>query len=382
METTKTTQNNSKIQTHSTLPKKKHLKTNTFTPNTNQISIKKQNLSCINCFQTSAFLKPTDCCSALICKKCEQALNREKCPSCRKYLQTSNLKSTTEKFIMQSYSNCLCCAESDTLEKIIAHIIFNHMQKEEDVLNVIKDDFFLDIFFEKFLTQEAEKKFLFHDHMMKLVPKLNASDCRGGSFYKFPKCEIVKNNCAPVNETINNAKNKINNNNGPVAVAEEIQSDFLLDVFDNNFFSDFDIEIPIKNKKESNFNNINKDNYANNFLNKFYKNAEDKIIFENAKQFFRSFFYYYCESCDYFICNECQNIKKIVYKSKPHQHDLILIKRNTGWGCDARHIGGCKSRGPGYWDSAGKTRFRCSPCDYDLCEKCMEFYMDYQVAIE
>jgi len=66
------------------------------------------------------------------------------------------------------------------------------------------------------------------------------------------------------------------------------------------------------------------------------------------------------------------------YKVNVHVHVLKHIKKD-GWVCNGMRItGGCKSKFTpykGFEQTKGKRRFRCSDCDYDLCEKCVEAYL-------
>jgi len=66
------------------------------------------------------------------------------------------------------------------------------------------------------------------------------------------------------------------------------------------------------------------------------------------------------------------------YKVSVHKHFLKHIKKD-GWVCNGMSIpGGCKSKFTeyrGFEQTKGQRRFRCSDCDYDLCEKCVEAYL-------
>ena len=70
------------------------------------------------------------------------------------------------------------------------------------------------------------------------------------------------------------------------------------------------------------------------------------------------------------------------YKSLIHVHPLEYKGiRKTGWACNARHIGegGCKSGITGFYQTFEMDNFRCDNCDFDLCLKCMLFYLDKEV---
>jgi len=66
------------------------------------------------------------------------------------------------------------------------------------------------------------------------------------------------------------------------------------------------------------------------------------------------------------------------YKVSVHEHLLKYVEKD-GWICNGMSIpGGCKSKftpSGGFGQTKGKPRFRCSDCDYDLCEKCVEAYL-------
>jgi len=58
-----------------------------------------------------------------------------------------------------------------------------------------------------------------------------------------------------------------------------------------------------------------------------------------------------------------------------HQHKLNFTNRDNGWACDGRNLpSGCKSGCTGFNQLHGQDRYRCEPCDYDLCSKCMKAY--------
>jgi len=65
------------------------------------------------------------------------------------------------------------------------------------------------------------------------------------------------------------------------------------------------------------------------------------------------------------------------YNTSVHSHSLTYIKKK-GWACNKVSIsGGCKSNfTPGkFIQTEDEPRFRCSDCDYDLCQKCVEAYL-------
>lgn len=67
------------------------------------------------------------------------------------------------------------------------------------------------------------------------------------------------------------------------------------------------------------------------------------------------------------------------YKASVHQHFLTFLgtERDNGWSCDGRNsFGGCKSGFVGFGQTKGVKRFRCNQCDFDLCLKCMNAYLE------
>ena len=93
---------------------------------------------------------------------------------------------------------------------------------------------------------------------------------------------------------------------------------------------------------------------------------------ENSKK--KVIFVYECELCAVFFCMNCANIKpnNSPFFTNLHAHPLLWVDRDNGWSCDGRkEIGGCKSSYQMY-GSSGAVRFRCTECDYDLCEKCLQ----------
>eukprot|EP01126_Amoeba_proteus_P062028 TRINITY_DN8381_c0_g1_i14.p1 TRINITY_DN8381_c0_g1~~TRINITY_DN8381_c0_g1_i14.p1 ORF type:complete len:761 (-),score=90.56 TRINITY_DN8381_c0_g1_i14:158-2440(-) len=78
---------------------------------------------------------------------------------------------------------------------------------------------------------------------------------------------------------------------------------------------------------------------------------------------------YRCDTCDFDLCDKC--IESVHHPCHPHS-----LKRNNmdnGWACDGRNLpGGCKRGITGFNQTKGVPRFRCTDCDFDLCDKCTE----------
>ena len=58
-----------------------------------------------------------------------------------------------------------------------------------------------------------------------------------------------------------------------------------------------------------------------------------------------------------------------------HPHPLYPFNSKGGWACDGRRLdGGCRQGCTDYGQCEGWERFRCVPCDYDLCGVCTRHY--------
>ena len=71
------------------------------------------------------------------------------------------------------------------------------------------------------------------------------------------------------------------------------------------------------------------------------------------------------------------------YKSTTHSHFLKFLDTtmDNGWCCDGRKLPvGCLSGITGFRQTKGLKRFRCTQCDYDLCEKCYYKYYDKNLS--
>lgn len=107
-----------------------------------------------------------------------------------------------------------------------------------------------------------------------------------------------------------------------------------------------------------------------------------KILFEgktncqNHKE--DNHYLFRCDMCDLDVCQSCVEEKNVesFNVGKYHAHDLVMIERDNGWGCDGRQpngLGRCYSGFTGFGQSKGFKRFRCNMCDFDFCEKCLKF---------
>ena len=73
------------------------------------------------------------------------------------------------------------------------------------------------------------------------------------------------------------------------------------------------------------------------------------------------------------------------YKATTHIHPLKYLDTtmDNNWACDGRLLpNGCLSGITGFRQTKNMKRFRCIQCDYDLCEKCMNYYYDNKYVIK
>ena len=58
-----------------------------------------------------------------------------------------------------------------------------------------------------------------------------------------------------------------------------------------------------------------------------------------------------------------------------HPHELKKRPNNqyNGWACDGKkHFVHCVSGITGFYQTGGMDGWRCQPCDFDLCTKCVQ----------
>ena len=96
-----------------------------------------------------------------------------------------------------------------------------------------------------------------------------------------------------------------------------------------------------------------------------------------------------CDQCNFDLCENCMVStlkpsnqlqpdfvfeKGEYYYATVHQHPLLDRGKVGGWSCDgSKSPGGCRS-GSGV---SGLNDFRCSQCNFDLCEVCMAYHFDH-----
>ena len=59
-----------------------------------------------------------------------------------------------------------------------------------------------------------------------------------------------------------------------------------------------------------------------------------------------------------------------------HLHIMTYMKRSFGWSCDGRNLpSGCYSEDSHF--NSSSPRYRCNICDFDLCDKCVVKYINF-----
>lgn len=80
-----------------------------------------------------------------------------------------------------------------------------------------------------------------------------------------------------------------------------------------------------------------------------------------------------CPSCNFDQCRACVEFYRIkVFCRGGHVLKALGTTRDNGWNCDGRDDPGgcCSGIKTGGVQSKGLNRFRCTECDFDLCEAC------------
>lgn len=276
----------------------------------NYFILEKTFFSCIICYDLSPNLSETKCCHSFICQQCVNSLPSKNCPYCKIKTEFKPSK-LAQRIVNSSIMKCQKCGYMETYDKVIIHYKENHLKSEEDLQFLFENNKLLYESLAKNYALPSEKKYIFHSHSLTSGIFKENQQCRGGTFFENKNCLIL-------------------NKKKPEPKVEEDHGFSLLQGEANESF-DF-------------------------------------------KDYFKSKACMRCEKCDYTFCSNCINIRKS-FMSSIHQHPLELVDRDNGWGCDARHLEkGCLMKINGGFASSGVTRFRCVDCDFDLCEKCMEYY--------
>lgn len=86
---------------------------------------------------------------------------------------------------------------------------------------------------------------------------------------------------------------------------------------------------------------------------------------------------YRCNACDFDLCEGCvqkfSRTNSVTRMVRCHMHPLQINHEDNGWVCNGSFLeGGCIQGCTTINQSNGWLRFRCIPCDFDLCEGCVQ----------
>jgi hypothetical protein len=336
-----------------------------ITPKSHLI-IEKKSLECIICYDFSINILETSCCGIFICNFCSFQIKDKKCPICKKstdFIESKSIK----RLINNSISVCPFCEEELIFDKIPFHVKEKHMNKFQEIMcsknseknaENEKSLEFLKICLSMFKF-DLNKKIPIHNHILQIKLKNNENlVCFFGE-------KMGMKNCLQRKKELEKEKD---------IIIEESKENNLIEINDNNYKN-------IDNKDNNEINEKKDNTIINNKDNK--KDNNNNITIEN---FFEEMIYYNCEICNYDYCLECIKTKEINCKTKIHVHNLSLSNRRTTWGCDGRKGElGCQSQissNYGYFTDSSLVRYRCDPCDFDLCEKCLYLHHTHEENVE
>lgn len=332
--------------------------------------LNKEHFCCIICHEFSYILFETSCCFNFICNICKNYVNINKCPICKvKYdLKYSKL---AKRIISNSLLKCPLCTFSDIFDKISTHVKKTHMDVFKQGLSKLNQNKeLMDLIIYNY-NLEAEKKSNIHDHMltMKFKDENHHIYCFIGEKSKYKKC-LMKTKCYSLFDSKNQDSNSFESKNYTLGIesifSQKFDNQTPLDSCNSEQILAGEVEVESINN--SNYQAKGNPNY--NFEDS--ESDEDKL-----KSMFLKNIFFACDYCNMDFCANCINIKSLCFKSKVHQHNLKLIKSDSGWICDgSKEETKCFSGITGYYQTDGMIRFRCKECDYDLCEKCMYYHYE------
>lgn len=320
---------------------------NLYTPNTHFI-IDKNLFHCIICYDISPNVYETTCCGTLVCNTCKPYLKNSNCPVCK--INTDfKISKVAKRIICNSITECPLCDFTDKYDRIACHVFKQH---KENIIKSpkIEEDKKLFNFLSVYFCISLEKKFFSHSHTLQLVSKEKDSVCFAGSILGFKNCKMVDH------------------------ISKKSDSNDINEESKNN---------DIKNNLHQNESNLNDENLDDN-LHKSAKIIEDLALnvsksdkkvseSEEFKNLIMEKLIYFCSECEGYFCENCLEGKDIWIPVKVHDHPLNLSKRDNGWFCDGRSCpDGCFNQNS---TTTGLARYRCESCDFDLCEKCLMYYM-------
>jgi hypothetical protein len=149
----------------------------------NFILIEKNLFNCIICFEIKENLLETECCGIFICNDCNNILNSNKCPICKKVTIIS-ISKLAKRIFNNSITKCKICDFSDNQENLKKHYLIEHLKKNSDIVLIFGNQNLLDIFKEIF-SLKNKKKFPLHSHELNLCYE-NLEECKGNSFFQNP----------------------------------------------------------------------------------------------------------------------------------------------------------------------------------------------------
>ena len=83
-----------------------------------------------------------------------------------------------------------------------------------------------------------------------------------------------------------------------------------------------------------------------------------------------------CRACDFDLCSKCASTPEYTSAytcDSSHPLEVLGTSQDNGWSCSGMNFsGGCKKGCTGFRQSTGWDRWRCTQCDFDLCDQCLE----------
>jgi hypothetical protein len=328
-------------------------KTNIYNPDSYFI-IDKNLFQCIICYDISPNLYETNCCGTLVCYNCKPYLQNSNCPVCK--IKTDfKISKVAKRIICNSITECPLCGFTDIYDSIASHFFREHkdyilksekLEKDKKLFN------FLSVYF----CISLENKFFMHSHPLHLVSKEKDCVCFAGSLLGYKNCKMLDTLSENfTNKAIEDAKNtEVNNLN-------ENLSSLIMYNSNENLNNNFNLDVSAKAEDD--------------LMQKSSSIKDEKLNeSEELKNLIMQKLIYFCSECEGFFCDNCLQGKDIWIPVQVHEHPLNLTKRDNGWHCDGKNLSdGCFNQNI---CCAGLARYRCEKCDFDLCEKCLMYYME------
>jgi len=337
----------------------------TYNPETHFI-VDKNLLNCIICFDTTPNSYETSCCGNFICHECKGFLKDSKCPICKINTEL-NISKISKRIISNSISKCPLCPFTDIYDRIAKHFLKSHLDYIKKIEKIEKDKILFN-FLSTYFCISFEKKFFIHDHPLQLTTKEeNNCVCFAGCVLRFKNCKML--------DSIDNNEQKAKTD----SIESKIDSNqnILDEKLENLNLKDL---VSQKNSCEKENLIINSEIVDKNILVQSSNKILDKNNYDNLnesdelKKLLMQRLIYFCSECEGYFCDNCLEGKDIWIRVKVHDHLLNLTKKSTPWTCDGKLFSeGCFNQNK---PTSGLARYRCNECDFDLCEKCLMFYID------